>query len=338
MIKARIVTFGLMALNIGIYLWMVATGTHFFLPNPQELFIWGGSSSDALMQGEWWRLISCMFLHSGILHLAMNMYALYYIGSLLEPTIGKSWFLIAYFATGILASLTSALFQANNYIVGVGASGAIFGLFGMLFALLTTKFFVQEIRDTLTKTIVTTFTMNIVYSFQGGIDIAAHAGGLISGLLIGYCFYSALVFSEKYFTIGAFSLIPLLALGATSLSINYLRSTDAFSFETLKNDILSTEEELDQRGRSMALLPEWQVGIYLEGQILPEWERRKALADQMNQLRLSGAKAKMRNYLVEFIYLQAEKLDLLAKSINENSNAYDSRISAINNLILPPIE
>jgi rhomboid protease GluP len=324
----RIITFSLMALNIGIFVWMVVTGTPIFSPTPQELFTWGGNSSDAFMQGDWWRLVTCMFLHSGIIHLAMNMYALYFVGSLLEPALGRSRLLIAYFSTGILASAASSVFHANSYSIGVGASGAIFGLFGVLFALLTTKFFMEEIRQSLTKSIATTIGLNVVYGFQGGIDLAAHIGGLLSGLLVGYCLY--LLYSKKAFT---FTAITLFTIASTALSLNYLKSTDSLAFYNLTQQLASTDETIETMTSSLSTVPLDQAIFYLDQFIIPEWEQKKALADQMNTLNLSGPKAQHRHFLVEFSYLHTEKLTLISQSLKENTDAYEPRITQINDLL-----
>ena len=112
--KFKIATYSLIAANIGIYLWMVSAGVSPIAPSGEELFNWGGSSSQSLASGQWWRLITCMFVHSGPIHLLLNMYALYMIGPLLEFTLGKKRLLFAYFSTGILASLASCLFHANS--------------------------------------------------------------------------------------------------------------------------------------------------------------------------------------------------------------------------------
>jgi rhomboid protease GluP len=92
-----------------------------------------------------------MFLHAGLVHLVFNMYALLYIGVYLEPLLGRWRYLTVYIACGVLASLTSTWWRIEN--VGIGASGAIFGLFGVFLALLTTNFVEKNVRKPMLRSI-----------------------------------------------------------------------------------------------------------------------------------------------------------------------------------------
>lgn len=115
------------------------------------------------------------------------MYALLYIGICLEPAIGKVKFLISYLITGIIASMTSIWWYAET--ASVGASGAIFGMYGVFLALLAMNAFSCEVRaDFLASTIMFVLT-NILMGLGGQVDNAAHIGGFLSGLFIGYIIY-----------------------------------------------------------------------------------------------------------------------------------------------------
>jgi rhomboid protease GluP len=124
------ITYGIIAVNTIIFLLMVFNGVDFFSPAPQQVLKWGGNLPELTLGGEWWRLIASIFLHFGIIHLALNMYALYYIGSYLEKMLGKSRYITAYLCAGISASFVSLLWHRNELLVSAGASGAIFGMFG----------------------------------------------------------------------------------------------------------------------------------------------------------------------------------------------------------------
>lgn len=326
----RIVSFLLIALNAGIFIWMVVKGISIFNPSPQELIAWGGNFNEALLQGQWWRLFSCMFLHAGILHLLMNMYALNYVGGLLEPALGKTRFLIAYLASGLIASLVSAVFHANTFIVGVGASGAIFGLFGVLFALISTKYFDSAIREALGKSIATTLVINLAYGFQGGIDLAAHLGGLVAGFVIGYCLYLSMTTARK---VASFLLVAIVVAGTMMIGIIQLRDINTLSFHRLRDELAIYEHEMQHWVSAIQSKTVWEAKIDLDQLILPGWKKMKAIADQMKQLELSGQKANARNYMVELTYLQAEKFDLITRSIEEESESYDERIRQIDRTI-----
>ena len=135
-----------------------------------------------VQNGEYYRLITSMFVHANILHLVSNMYALYVVGPIIEKYYGKGKFLLIYLGSGIIGSLFSVVL--TNY-ASVGASGAIFGLFGALL------YFGYKYRATLDgflrSSIIPTLLVNLLLGFMiPGIDVSAHLGGLIGGLLFSY--------------------------------------------------------------------------------------------------------------------------------------------------------
>ncbi|NLD79265.1 MAG: rhomboid family intramembrane serine protease [Mollicutes bacterium] len=131
--------------------------------------------------GEYYRLITATFLHADLFHLLFNMYALYLIGSQLEGFYGKVKYLIIYLTSGILGSLLSLAFLGQNW--SLGASGAIFGLFG---SLLYFGYHYRVYLGTVIKTqILPIIVLNLVIGFIiPGIDVVAHLGGLIGGIFI----------------------------------------------------------------------------------------------------------------------------------------------------------
>lgn len=151
---------------------------------PRELVVLGGNFGPLTVDGQWWRLLSSVFLHGGLLHLVFNAIVLANIGIFLEPLLGRASFAIVYLMTGILASFTSLMF--NYGVVSVGASGAIFGMYGFFLALLTTRLFKPAFRTTFLKNTLGFVALNIAIGFFGPIDNAAHLGGLISGFILGY--------------------------------------------------------------------------------------------------------------------------------------------------------
>lgn len=150
----------------------------------RELVVLGGNFGPLTVDGQWWRLLTSVFLHGGLLHLIFNAVVLANIGIFLEPLLGRVSFAIVYLITGILASLTSLMF--NYGVVSVGASGAIFGMYGFFLALLTTKLFRPEFRTTFLKNTLGFVALNIAIGFFGPIDNAAHMGGLVSGFILGF--------------------------------------------------------------------------------------------------------------------------------------------------------
>jgi rhomboid protease GluP len=134
---------------------------------------------------QFWRLITAMFLHAGILHLALNMYALYLFGYLIENAFGVARFITIYFVAGFLASVTSFAF-GPVIEVGVGASGAIFGLLGAWVAYnyrrRSSALAAAQLQWAL---ILIGLNTVLAVSFRG-IDWRAHVGGLVAGVLAGW--------------------------------------------------------------------------------------------------------------------------------------------------------
>ncbi len=156
-------------------------------PNIYNLLKFGGQYGPFVSTGDWYRIVTAMFVHAGWLHLLFNMYALYYLGILVENIYGPSKLLVVYFASGIAGNLLSQVFYYSA--PSVGASGAIFGLVGLLLAATYfRKDFPSTIRRALYLSLLPMVIFNIAYGFMPGTDInnAAHLGGFGTGLLLGY--------------------------------------------------------------------------------------------------------------------------------------------------------
>jgi len=174
-------------INVLIFILMVASGISFMDPTSEELMKWGADYRPVTVAGEWWRLLTACFVHIGVIHLLMNMYALLSIGYLLEKLMGWRNFLLAYLLTGIASSATSVWWHENT--VSAGASGAIFGVYGIFVAMLTTNLIEKQERQAQLQSILIFIGYNLVFGLKGGVDNAAHIGGLISGIILGYGFY-----------------------------------------------------------------------------------------------------------------------------------------------------
>jgi len=175
-------------LNILIYVIMVFSGLGFISFKAADLLTWGANYKPITTNGEWWRLLTSTFLHGGLMHLLANMYGLLFVGLFLEPKLGKIKYAVIYLTTGILASISSLYF--HHATVSIGASGAIFGLYGVFLALLLTKVFPKDFSKAFLVSILIFVGYNLLMGFAGaGIDNAAHIGGLASGFVIGLILY-----------------------------------------------------------------------------------------------------------------------------------------------------
>jgi len=173
--------------NIGIYIIMAVIGLGFISFKGQDLLQWGANYGPLTKGGEWWRLLTSTFLHGGLMHLLANMYGLLFVGIFLEPLLGRAKYLTAYILTGILASVASIWWY--DATISVGASGAIFGLYGIFLALLLTKIFPPDFAKTFLISTAVFVGFNLLMGLTGGIDNAAHIGGLLSGFIVGLILY-----------------------------------------------------------------------------------------------------------------------------------------------------
>ena len=173
----------LIYLNIAVFIIMMISGLGFMTFKGQDLLVWGANYRPSTMDGEWWRLLSSTFLHGGLMHLLFNMYGLLFVGMFLEPVLGKTKFLVSYLITGILASIASLWWY--DATISVGASGAIFGMYGLFLAFMLTKIFHPDFSKSFLLSTVVFVGFNLLMGLTGGIDNAAHIGGLVSGFIAG---------------------------------------------------------------------------------------------------------------------------------------------------------
>lgn len=176
-------TFIFLGVNVAMFvLTMFAGGS----ADPDTLRFFGASQNDLIKGGEYWRLVVPMFLHVGLIHLAFNMYALWIIGPQLEVIYGSARYVILYLASGI-GGFVASYFFAPPMAVGAGASGALFGLMGVLFVY--TRRYKKEIPPLLLvgmrRGIMWTLVINLGITFLiPMISRPGHIGGLVTGMLL----------------------------------------------------------------------------------------------------------------------------------------------------------
>lgn len=173
----------LIEINLIVFIAMVIAGFGFVSFKGEDLLNCGANYRPVTTGGQWWRLLTNTFMHGGLMHILANMYGLLFVGIILEPLLGKKKYLLIYLTTGILASVASIWWYEAT--VSVGASGAIFGLYGFFLATLLFKVFPPEFGKAFLISTLVFVGFNLLMGFTGGIDNAAHIGGLISGFIIG---------------------------------------------------------------------------------------------------------------------------------------------------------
>jgi len=154
-------------------------------PSASRLIDMGALQPILIASGEYWRLFSAMFLHAGLLHIGFNAYALWLFGTFVESSLGRSRMPLVYFVSGFLASVTSYTWGPVNS-VGVGASGAIFGIFGAFIAFnFRRRHLAMASANLRWATTLLLLNLLLAFGFSSLIDWRAHLGGLVAGFLAG---------------------------------------------------------------------------------------------------------------------------------------------------------
>lgn len=181
------VTCALLLINVLVFVAMLFSGAGFWHTANGVPLTWGANFGPATQDGQWWRLLTAMFIHFGILHLSLNMWALWDVGRLVERLYGRWRVGLIYLGSGVVGNLLSLVLQGNRAVSG-GASGAIFSLYGALLVFLwreRRQVERGEFRWLFAAAAVFTLLMLGMGLLLPGIDNAAHGGGLLAGALLG---------------------------------------------------------------------------------------------------------------------------------------------------------
>jgi len=193
-------TYLLLAVNIAVFLWMVLHGVSATSPTTDELVHYGANNAALVLDGQWYRLLTATFVHIGIIHIGTNMWCLWNLGLLGEPLLGPIGLICVYMLTGVAGNLLSMgwdiVFGSPEQLqvgVGAGASGAVFGIAGILIVLLSNRRLPipwSELKR-LRKSVVQFAGINLLIgaiTIRFGpvrIDNSAHIGGFLCGLALG---------------------------------------------------------------------------------------------------------------------------------------------------------
>jgi membrane associated rhomboid family serine protease len=210
-----LVTKTLIAANVLVYVVTAAQGAGLNDPGG-SLFAKWVLFGPAVANGDWWRLVTCTFLHANLIHIGFNMYFLWFVGTAVESVLGRGRFLLVYFVSGLAGSAGALLVDPKT--VTVGASGAIFGILGAALVLERQRNYV------LGGQALALIVINLVLSFAfANISYGGHIGGLVGGVLC------TLVLSRfgrghaAYSRLGLWGIAGVLGVGLLSIAVAYLR-------------------------------------------------------------------------------------------------------------------
>lgn len=324
----------LLALNILIFAVMVISGIDPVIPASDHMILWGSNLGSATLDGEWWRMISACFLHFGIFHLLLNMYALFSVGAALESMIGSRRFIIAYLIAGIGGNIASLWW--NPFVNGAGASGAIFGMFGVFFALVTTDLLKKEYRTSILKQLAFFIVLNLMIGMHGRIDNAAHIGGLVTGLVFGYLFYPGL----KWPNIRSWNLAPLIVpviVAAASIWLLKTLPNRPLLWETKFKAVQTEERKAIKALESTSTRPD-SAALHYRRTVIPAWSKAMKLAAELEELDSPKPAKEHASKLKWYFSKQKELYELEAKKLEEKTSRYDEEIHKIEEEIKKRIE
>ena len=259
--SSMLVTQAIFGINVAVFLGMALAGVSVTNPTSRELIHWGANFGPYTLAGQWWRLLTCVFLHIGIIHIAFNMWCLWDLGALAESLYGHWTFAAVYLTTGVAASVASSAWRPQG--LSAGASGAIFGIAGALIA----SFYLGEfsfpraaIAGTL-RSVVMFAGYNLIFgAVSGHTDNAAHVGGLVSGLILGALIAKVAPSPDDLFRRTAVLLVGVLMVG---LGVRWLHQSRSYLVHAQTGVSLLTEHKTDQA------IAELQTAVRLRPDFVP---------------------------------------------------------------------
>jgi len=292
----------------------------------------GYSERSHVLNGEVWRLVTSTFLHFSLLHILGNMIALIYIGSMVESKIGRWQYLLLYLCTGTIASMVSVMWRDHG--ISGGASGAIFGLFGILLALSSTNFYERSARRALFISTAFFIVLNII-PIGEGIDHAAHFGGLISGYIFGLITYAAISGKNRFIQkwgspVTAFIITIAFVIGGMAFTPNYQLKKyghlidESVTFRIKMNAYFYSDDSLSRQQRLDTL----------EQKALPEIKTGDSIVEALQNVSLPHEKKKVAIIRAKIVGLECRFYKLLYLEFKEQDKTkYRPEINLITDQI-----
>jgi rhomboid protease GluP len=313
----------LIAINVAVFAAMVASGFSFTNPSVESFLRWGADFGPSTTHGQWWRIVTAAFVHGGFLHLLMNMLILLSIGLFTERLFGRVAFTVLYLFAGIGGNLASL--ALHPFTVSMGASGAIFGLYGGLLAvLLLHRNTVPRPRIVaIAKSAAIFIAINLLYGLsQSNVDVAAHIGGLVAGFLLGCGLTGPLVPADPDWRQGR-SLV--VALAGTALAVILaLRIPAADDWRSNLNRLIPLDTKNQQlyddalKKLQLRQIGAAEFGKLIDTQILPPWNSER---ESLLKLRLPKPQRALADRLLEYMSLRAEAWSLMEKGVSTTDPA-----------------
>jgi membrane associated rhomboid family serine protease len=219
-----------MALNVAVFVAMAITGVDPWTPSTDSIIKWGANYGLLTAGGQSWRLLTCAFVHVGAPHLVMNMIVLWHVGFFVERLVGNGGFLVAYLLAALCGSIASLAW--NPYVASAGASGAVFGVYGVLVGYLARNR--GSVPRAMLKRLGTRALVFVLLNLVIGVAIknvglAGHLGGFVAGLCAGLVLARPLGSATSLAT-ASLRVVVLVAFGAVALVGGFARQPRPVNF------------------------------------------------------------------------------------------------------------
>ena len=326
------VTTSLVAINSAILVAMTIAGVDPWTPSVDDLIAWGANYAPYTTGGHWWRLLASTFVHSGAPHLVVNMAVLWQIGSLVERLLGHRAFLAMYLISCLCGSVASIAW--NPYVASVGASGAVFGVYGVLVAYLVRNpdSIPREVVVRRLRSAAILIGVNILFGLLVPvIDLAAHVGGLVAGFAGGL--FMARPIAPEPARGSVERELMLLGVGLTvvmGVSAVLPRAFDLRAemkeFHEMQTSTAATFNAALER-RQTRQLSDPAFAQIIDGQVLPPWREHQR---RLRALRgVPRAQTKWINKVMPYIALRERAWSTLVEALRTNDTAKASEAEAL---------
>lgn len=330
------ITYGLIAINIAIFLILKLMSSRTGTPYETLMTEYGAKINNLILGGEYWRLVSPMFLHWDVIHIALNCYSLFIVGTQVEKLFGHVRFTAIYLVSGFLGCIASFAFSTS---ISAGASGAIFGLLGsMLFFAIKRP---SLLKSSFGANLVTTLIINLAYGFMNKqIDNYGHLGGLLGGFLTTGAVYvvEEETSKDKLSKLTALILVIVVTIGGLFYAFKNEQNTVLLPmFETLQNyygqhnyeesEKLS-EEILKLNPKSNNIKIEVLWDLTLSEASLGEFDEA-----QQHALQLVNLSPQNGHFILGVIYYNTKEFDKAKEELEAAKKLNSPNLTAIENML-----
>jgi rhomboid protease GluP len=305
--------------NVFLFALMAVSTKTLLSPGSDALLAWGANAGPETLDGQWWRLLTSMFVHIGIIHIAFNMWMLCNVGHLVERLVGNVGFLVLYLISGLSGSVASVFW--NPHANSAGASGAVFGVFGALFGFMVLR------RDSVPSSFLvrlrgsglTFLAINLAVGYSiDGIDNAAHVGGLVAGFVCGVLMSQPLSRANK--TSRAMRNLLTAAVGAVALLATLHFAPDApIDVEAAQREVMETYTVAYRRWEVSEVTSDAFAEL-IESKILPKWRKVREAVGEMRNL-----EPKQKQLLEQYVKAYEEEWEAHVARLRDPTNENVSR-------------